>query len=483
MKIALTLILMLLSLPLAAESAGRIISTSGSSDVIRSADGAIVPLQSKLEIYVNDTIKTTIDGHAKLLLRDETVLMVGPESEMKISEAIIGGGDTQTTVNVAKGWLRSIVGRKLSANSRFQVKTPVAVAGVRGTDNTIYHDGETNTTGVRGQDGETEVCSSDPTIPGCVAILQSLFTLVEAGHPPLPPTLIAPNQSLREIIRRKQSRNRSETTSTAPATAEQSAQGEVTEGETTPEAAAGSEVAETAEESQNELPAINNEQQPLTTELGEGDTLPTAADSGESYLEVPLALEMVELEVTEALEEVIDRTTFDLGGEGMEELLELGSDNFEAQKMEATATTNDHTTAQEDEVVTEVSNSEPPEIPLTESADPTTTSSEFVVTEPLQTVTEPEPTPTPAPEPTPEPEPTPTPEPTPDPIPEPIPEPEPTPVPEPEPTPEPTPEPEPVPEPEPTPEPIPDPIFDDTTTTPAPPPPPPPTPPPRRPLP
>lgn len=178
----------------AAQAVGRVVAVSGEASVIRSSDSSRHALGFKDPIFLNDRILTATASQVKLLLNDDSILKVSPTSELLISESLLGPGEqSRTTVNLLKGKLRSLVGKQLGANSRFEVHTDVAVAGVRGTDFEVLAAGESL---VRTFSGVVEVGNIDPKIPQTVLLTANMFTRVVMGQPPTPPAYIAPGERL-----------------------------------------------------------------------------------------------------------------------------------------------------------------------------------------------------------------------------------------------------------------------------------------------
>jgi hypothetical protein len=87
------------------------------------------------EIELNDTIDVGAASNLKLTLTDESVLMLSPGSQLIIDEATFEGQDRKGFVarlGFGKVWAK--VKKALAgSDSKFEVKTERAVAGVRGT--------------------------------------------------------------------------------------------------------------------------------------------------------------------------------------------------------------------------------------------------------------------------------------------------------------------------------------------------------------
>ena len=178
----------------AAAPVAQVVAVSGGVTVVRSDSGATQPLVAKAEIYLNDLIKTDDLGRVKLLLGDDSLLKVSPASELRVSEMVVGPSDeSRTTLNLLKGKLRSLVGKKLGANSRFEVHTSVAVAGVRGTDFEVL---ALHLTLIRCFEGLVEVGNLNEAVPGTVMLTANTYTQVLPDQAPSQPEFIAPSESI-----------------------------------------------------------------------------------------------------------------------------------------------------------------------------------------------------------------------------------------------------------------------------------------------
>ncbi len=83
-------------------------------------------------VYMGDVIRTGPKGMAQILLRDNTRLVVGPSSYMTVDSFVFSGNKAQDiSLNAVRGAFRFITG--LSAKKAYEIKTPTATIGVRGT--------------------------------------------------------------------------------------------------------------------------------------------------------------------------------------------------------------------------------------------------------------------------------------------------------------------------------------------------------------
>lgn len=182
------------------EPVGHAVAVLGTVTVDRAETGERDSLPVQGALFLNDTVTTGADGLAKLLMRDDSILKVSPGSELQINAMLAGPGEGgESTVNLLKGRIRSVIGNSLGENSEFSVKTPVAVAGVRGTDFEVVHlfrNGQW-VTGVRTYSGAVEFTAGAGT--GLI-ILPQQYSLATVNEPPSAPEAIAEDTSLYDLL-------------------------------------------------------------------------------------------------------------------------------------------------------------------------------------------------------------------------------------------------------------------------------------------
>ena len=94
----------------------------------------------KDDVMWNDLLRTEGAGRARVSLRDGSMLSLGSNSELKVVQH--DPLTQQTELELNYGRVRSRVSQITKPGGKFQVKTPIAVAGVVGTDFvTIYESG------------------------------------------------------------------------------------------------------------------------------------------------------------------------------------------------------------------------------------------------------------------------------------------------------------------------------------------------------
>jgi hypothetical protein len=113
----------------AAAVGGKVSATAPNAKV-----GRVV--QSGKPIFLNDHVTTDAKGRLQVLLLDQTVFTLGPDSDMVLDEYVYNPDDNSgsMTASVAKGAFRFVSG-KISHESgkNMQIRTPSGTMGIRGT--------------------------------------------------------------------------------------------------------------------------------------------------------------------------------------------------------------------------------------------------------------------------------------------------------------------------------------------------------------
>ncbi len=134
--------------------------------VIQSAnstgEGGSKVLDVQSPVYAGDQINTGPVGEAQIKFRDNTKLVVGPNSSMVI-DAFVFSGDTarSITIDATKGVFRFFTGS--SPKDAYKINTPTATIGVRGTEFDISIEGQ-GTTRVANFEGMTRICPRDSQV-------------------------------------------------------------------------------------------------------------------------------------------------------------------------------------------------------------------------------------------------------------------------------------------------------------------------------
>ncbi len=155
---------------------GAFTKVEGGVNIHRLGEGAAVPVQAGDPVSQGDAIRTKRNGKAEIRFLDETVIQLSPETRITIDEYSYRAGNVRGNglIGLFRGKLRSLVSKLKGAvvsmaktGSSFSVRTPTAIAGVKGTDFIVYY--ERGSTGVVFLEGQGFVYN--PQLPGNVVYL------------------------------------------------------------------------------------------------------------------------------------------------------------------------------------------------------------------------------------------------------------------------------------------------------------------------
>jgi hypothetical protein len=90
-------------------------------------------LSANSGVHTNETVRTGSGGQADLQFLDNTKLSVGPTSTVRLDKFVYdpNKGTGAVTINATRGAYRFVTGVQDSKN--YEIKTPYATLGVRGT--------------------------------------------------------------------------------------------------------------------------------------------------------------------------------------------------------------------------------------------------------------------------------------------------------------------------------------------------------------
>ncbi len=139
----------------AVEPVGTFSQVQGGVDILR--NGALPATAAKVgdAVQVKDMIRTKSGATAEVTFRDGNILKIAQRSRVDIATYLDGAGAGERSLSLPRGKVQAVVGKGVKPGSppqKFEIRTPNAVAGVRGTDYFVFH--ERNLTGVLVKSGE-----------------------------------------------------------------------------------------------------------------------------------------------------------------------------------------------------------------------------------------------------------------------------------------------------------------------------------------
>lgn len=140
-----------------AQDVGTVAAAQGTAEIKRG--GAATAAVVGAGIRVGDELRT-VDGKMRVVFQDDSVIDLGERSTLVVDEQVFNpsGGQASTLMNLVVGKARALVSHYYgAAGTSYQVRTPTAVAGVRGTEFLISYDAEQDVSEVVGIHGFVQV--------------------------------------------------------------------------------------------------------------------------------------------------------------------------------------------------------------------------------------------------------------------------------------------------------------------------------------
>jgi hypothetical protein len=120
----------------AAQSAGKITTVVPIVNVVRGAQQ--VSASTSQQVFWGDVINTGHLARARIALNDGSIVSVGSDSNLTIAKH--DAGQQQTDLELNYGRVRAKATKLVKPDAHFQIRTPVGVAGVVGTDMVVLFD-------------------------------------------------------------------------------------------------------------------------------------------------------------------------------------------------------------------------------------------------------------------------------------------------------------------------------------------------------
>ncbi|MCG6553952.1 MAG: FecR family protein, partial [Candidatus Magnetominusculus sp. LBB02] len=144
MMLALLMVLFTAAAAFAATEIGKATFIEGNVDVLRAGNLPAMTLKVNDPIFEKDTVRTKAASKAELTFKDGNILRLAQSTRIDISEYIADSAQSKSAVTLPRGHVRAVVdkdvARRIAASpttNRFEVHTPNAVAGVRGSDGDV----------------------------------------------------------------------------------------------------------------------------------------------------------------------------------------------------------------------------------------------------------------------------------------------------------------------------------------------------------
>ncbi len=203
-SLSLASILSLVTLTLASPAMGQSVHgvlrvVKGEVQIKSARTGQTTRARLGAQVFPKDVIITGKDSRAKVVMVDNNELNLSPDSHVEIQQYDYDPkkGKKDVLLNVIYGKVRAKVEQKYDGKtSKFQVKTPAAVAGVRGTDFITSFDRQTKSSQVITFHGKVDFGLPGPggTIRNPVSVTPGKMAASANGQAPSAPQAVPKNE-------------------------------------------------------------------------------------------------------------------------------------------------------------------------------------------------------------------------------------------------------------------------------------------------
>jgi hypothetical protein len=140
----------------------------------------IIKLKQGDDVIRDEVIRTLAESQAKFVLKDDTNLMLGPNSRIKLDRTVFSDEKTagDIAIKLTEGSFRFITGHSLKES--YAITTPLATIGIRGTVLDFFIETLKNTVVLK--DGQSRVCARTAGTTECVELLMPGDTAVITGN-------------------------------------------------------------------------------------------------------------------------------------------------------------------------------------------------------------------------------------------------------------------------------------------------------------
>lgn len=179
----------------AAQPAGEIVALDGDGTIVRAGTAQVATVG--LEVEMGDTVRTGKPGRIRLLFVDGSTIVIGDASELLIDEHVFdpAGGKARTLLRLLEGKVRAIVSEYYGdASASYEIRTPGAVAGVRGTEFVVDYDPRRASTDIAAFSGEVVVSGVTTAADTAVVLAADQITAVKNGGTPVRPRALSASE-------------------------------------------------------------------------------------------------------------------------------------------------------------------------------------------------------------------------------------------------------------------------------------------------
>ncbi len=176
--------------PEGTKTTGRLVKIEGTVTFRPSFGAAWTPATLQTIVSAGGWLQTAKGARAILSFGKEAVTNIGEEAVLEVKEVEINpDGTTRVRTSLTRGKIWSLVEKLKSEKSRYEVETPTAIAGVRGTTFMVNVEPSGRSSRIGVVEGEVGVRSMGEK-PAYVILKENMATVVVYNKPPTPPEVL-----------------------------------------------------------------------------------------------------------------------------------------------------------------------------------------------------------------------------------------------------------------------------------------------------
>lgn len=178
---------------------GTVVAVQGAVNIARA--GGTQPGVGGTTLFVDDRLTTDAGGRAKLVLEGDSVLDLGPETDLTIEQlSNHPRRGLEAVLQLRQGTIRVWVGTGYGGREgRYEVETPTAVVSAHGNAFVVRYYTAAEVTEVLGITGDVSVVGRLAVLGGGVQVTAQHYTQVRRGGVPTAPELLS-DARLRQYV-------------------------------------------------------------------------------------------------------------------------------------------------------------------------------------------------------------------------------------------------------------------------------------------
>ncbi len=173
---------------------GAVSEVKGRVEVRRFGKPTGLWAEERTEIFRDDLLEVARGGEVKILFSDESVVTAAGGSRFKIEQYVFRKKERRSIFSLLKGRVRAFVSGHMR-NDVFEIRTPTAVAGVRGTDFEVEHDEASGVSKCRSYGGRVEWGNRF----GKVILEAGFSSVARPGRAPERPVSAVPPSGMKKV--------------------------------------------------------------------------------------------------------------------------------------------------------------------------------------------------------------------------------------------------------------------------------------------